>query len=218
MCAHELTSSETNPIRKMDFLVLTETEFFRQIDNEAEGRELKTAYNKFINEVLVFYASASSDGRRLFSTLVYTEIELYCLHEKLSPLHDDRAYHSRKALSFVRRILKHVSTQVPPLSTPQTDSQPTSSFRWTGSLVELVEIIYAFDEIGCINDGQNDIKDLAAFFGSLFGMEIKVRNCYDAYLDMKRRKNESRTYFLDKLRERLNLRMQRDDAREMTRR
>ena len=35
---------------------------------------------------------------------------------------------------------------------------------------------------------------------------------------MKRRKNESRTYFLDKLRERLNLRMQRDDAREMTRR
>ena len=111
MCAHELTSSETNPIRKMDFLVLTETEFFRQIDNEAEGRELRTAYNKFINEVLVFYASASSDGRRLFSTLVYTEIELYCLHEKLSPLHDDRAYHSRKALSFVRRILKHVSTK-----------------------------------------------------------------------------------------------------------
>lgn len=162
MCAHELTSSETNPIRK--WISCTHgNRVFRQIDNEAEGRELKTAYNKFINEVLVFYASASSDGRRLFSTLVYTEIELYCLHEKLSPLHDDRAYHSRKALSFVRRILKHVSTQVPPLSTPQTDSQPTSSFRWTGSLVELVEIIYAFDEIGCINDGQNDIKDLAAF-------------------------------------------------------
>ena len=31
---------------------------------------------------------------------------------------------------------------------------------------------------------------------------------------MKRRKNESRTYFLDKMRERLNLRMQRDDAKE----
>ena len=35
---------------------------------------------------------------------------------------------------------------------------------------------------------------------------------------MKRRKSESRTYFLDKLRERLNLRMQRDDAKEMQRR
>lgn len=93
-----------------------------------------------------------------------------------------------------------------------------NKFRWTGSLVELVEIIYALDEIGCINDGQNDIKDLAAFFGAQFGLEIKVRNCYDAYLDMKRRKNESRTYFLDKLRERLNLRMQHDDDKERERR
>lgn len=42
-------------------------------------------------------------------------------------------------------------------------------------------------------------------------MEIKDRHCYGAYLDMKRRKNESRTYFLDKLCERLNLRMKRDD-------
>lgn len=31
---------------------------------------------------------------------------------------------------------------------------------------------------------------------------------------MKRRKKDSRTYFLNKMRERLNLRMQRDDAKE----
>ena len=35
---------------------------------------------------------------------------------------------------------------------------------------------------------------------------------------MKRRKNDSRTYFLDKMRERLNLRMQRDDEKERERR
>lgn len=35
---------------------------------------------------------------------------------------------------------------------------------------------------------------------------------------MKRRKNDSRTYFLDKMRERLNLRMQRDDEKEHERR
>ena len=29
--------------------------------------------------------------------------------------------------------------------------------------------------MGCINDGQNDIKELTAFFGSQFGMEIKER-------------------------------------------
>lgn len=95
---------------------------------------------------------------------------------------------------------------------------PATRFRWTGSLVELIEIIYALNEIGCINDGLNDIKDLAAFFGSMFGLEIKGRNCYDAYLDIKRRKNDSRTYFLDKMRERLNLRMMRDDEKERMRR
>lgn len=201
----------------MDFLILTETEFFRLINTNADCPNLQTAYNQFINEVLTLCSAASSDGRRLFSTLAYTEIELCCLYEKLSSAGDGQVYHVRKALSFIRRMLKHASTQVPPLSTPKTNSQ-TAFFHWTGSLVELIEIIYALNEMGSINDGQNDIKELAAFFGSHLGLEIKDRHCYDAYLDIKRRKNESRTYFLDKLRERLNLRMQRDDAREQQRR
>lgn len=201
----------------MDFLILTETEFFRLINTNADCSDLQTAYNQFINEVLTLCSAASSDGRWLFPTLAYTEIELCCLHEKLSSVGDGQVYYIRKALSFIRRLLKHASTQVPPLPTPKTESQ-TTPFRWTGSLVELIEIIYALNEMGSINDGQNDIKELAAFFGSHLGLEIKDRHCYDAYLDMKRRKNESRTYFLDKLRERLNLRMQRDDARERVRR
>lgn len=204
--------------QKMDFLILTNNEFFRLVNDGADGHTITASvYNEFIKEVCAVCCAPPSERHHLVFTLAYIETELDSLHETYTA-ESSCASHIRKALSFVRRMLQYVRTQVPPLSTPQTDSQPTSSFRWTGSLVELVEIIYAFDEIGCINDGQNDIKDLAAFFGSLFGMEIKVRNCYDAYLDMKRRKNESRTYFLDKLRERLNLRMQRDDAREMTRR
>lgn len=90
--------------------------------------------------------------------------------------------------------------------------------RWTGTLVELVELIYGLQEMRCINDGEASINELIALFSSRFGLEINVRNCYDAYLDMKRRKNDSRTYFLDKMRERLNLRMQRDDEKERERR
>ena len=82
----------------------------------------------------------------------------------------------------------------------------------------LLEIIYAFDEIKCINDGESSINELTTFFGQLFGIEIKDSACYNAYTDMKRRKNDSRTYFLDKLSQRLNLRMQRDDERERMRR
>ncbi len=57
------------------------------------------------------------------------------------------------------------------------------------------------------------VPELAAFFSSQLGVKINARNCYDAYLDIKRRKNDSRTYFLDRMRERLNLRMQRDDGK-----
>lgn len=202
---------------RMDFLILTETEFFRLVNSDSDCRKLNAAYREFINKVFTFCCSAPSDLRQLVGTLVYTEIELSSLHEKLTPHGDYRACHARKAVSFIRRMLKHLQTQVPPLSTPKSDVQ-SAPFRWTGSLVELVEIIYALNEIGCINDGCSDIKELTAYFGSLLGLEIKDSYCYNAYSDMKRRKSESRTYFLDKLRERLNLRMQRDDAREQMRR
>jgi RteC protein len=102
----------------------------------------------------------------------------------------------------------------PEKNTNQVSSAP--NYLWTGSSVELVELIYGFAEMKSINNGETPITELANFFGSQFGMEIK--DCYSAYVDMKRRKNDSRTYYLDKMRERLNLRMQLDDEREKSRR
>ena len=89
------------------------------------------------------------------------------------------------------------------------------SYKWTGSAIELVEMVYALDEMKSINNGEAPIHELAAFVGTLLGVDI--RDCYSAYTDMKRRKNESRTYFLDKMQERLNKRMDRDDEKEKKR-
>ena len=90
--------------------------------------------------------------------------------------------------------------------------------RWTGAVVEIVELIYALHEMKRIDDGEIAMNELAGFFGELFGIRLDARNLYDAYTDIKRRKGDSRTYFLDKLRERLNLRMQCDDEKEQERR
>lgn len=90
------------------------------------------------------------------------------------------------------------------------------SYKWTGTAVELVELVYGLHEMGCINNGEAPINELASFAGTLFGVDI--RDCYGGYTDMKKRKNESRTYFLDKMREKLNKRMQQDDEREQKRR
>lgn len=87
----------------------------------------------------------------------------------------------------------------------------TSSLCWTGKVVDLVELLYALDTCNCINNGEIGVEDLAEELSKLFGVEIK--NCFSAYIDMKRRKANSRTYFLDELREKLNRRMVESDLK-----
>lgn len=94
-------------------------------------------------------------------------------------------------------------------------SKPLVNKRcWTGTIVELVELIYALHELKRIDNGETAMNELAGFFGEIFSIRLDARSLYDAYTDIKRRKCESRTYFLDKMRERLNLRIQCDDEKE----
>ena len=197
----------------MDYHTLTESDFFRFVSQNTEAADIQAAYDEFSQTIFRSYVEAGDPYR-----LLYAEVELQSLHDTFPDRKDGQAAYLKKALALVRRMLENLQTQVPPLSAAQKSDIHPPPFRWTGSLVELIEIIYALDEMGCINDGQNDIKELTAFFGSQLGLEIKDSHCYNAYTDMKRRKSESRTYFLDKMRERLNLRMQRDDAKERARR
>ncbi|WP_278996004.1 RteC domain-containing protein [Alistipes finegoldii] len=169
-------------------------------------------------KILQSFCEEERDRTAIFRTLRYTRIRLCVLREYL---HDKDAATRNTQGRFLDIAIGYINTELELLhrySTMALERRPENPYRWTGTLVELVELIYGLQEARCIDDGRNDIKALTSFFGKLFGLEIKVRNCYDAYLDMKRRKNESRTYFLDKMRERLNLRMQRDDVKEMQRR
>lgn len=186
---------------------------------EAASKAVTEELFREFNKALQSFCNEEQDRIAIFRTLRYTRIRLHVLRKYL-PQENDSARNTQSR--FLDIAIGYINTELDLLRRyDRRQEEPIQSepaHRWTGSLVELVEIIYALNETGCINDGLNDIKDLAAFFGRIFGMDIKERNCYDAYLDMKRRKNESRTYFLDKLRERLNLRMQRDDEKEMKRR
>ena len=84
-------------------------------------------------------------------------------------------------------------------------------FHWTGKVTDLVELLYALDTCDCINNGEIGVEELADALSEIFGIEIK--NCYNVYMNMKRRKHDSRTYFLDELREKLNKRMVESDLK-----
>ena len=94
---------------------------------------------------------------------------------------------------------------------PALPIKSAKKFHWTGKATDLVELLYALDTCDCINDGEIGVEELADAFSEIFGIEIK--NCYNVYMNMKRRKHDSRTYFLDELREELNRRMKESDLK-----
>lgn len=68
--------------------------------------------------------------------------------------------------------------------------------KWTDSKASLVELIYALNESGAINDGKTDIKTICEEFERIFNFELK--DVYSTYRDITMRKTNS-TKFLSKI-------------------
>ena len=158
------------------------------------------------------------DRKAVFRTLRYARIRLHVLCRYISK---EETSESDTQIRFLHIVIGYIDTELEILNR-YGDTYPSKPHvckrRWTGTVVEIVELIYALHEMKRIDDGEIAMNELAGFFGELFDIRLDARSLYDAYTDIKRRKGESRTYFLDKLRERLNLRMQRNDEKEQERR
>lgn len=204
----------------MDYFVFTGSAFFQHISQPVTSCNYEALYNEF-SETVFKHCCSCNNQHPILLALIYTKIELQSLCEhRLSRDADERRSYAQKALLLVRYTLDVLKKQVPSRSTSTIlspeENIPARTLRWTGNAVDLVEILYGLDEMRCINNGDIPIGELATFFYDLLGVESK--SCYRFFTDIKNRKNENRTYFLDKMQERLNERMRRDDEREMQRR
>ena len=200
----------------MNYFLLAETDFFRLI-NEAGDCNMETAYTAFATQVIEL-CNGGMDMNLTVIALAYIEIELQ--HHPVRNLSEEKreiAAYVSKALSFVRKMQKFLATpQVPPLISANNATETTASLlQWTGNAIDLVELIYGIDVMGCINNGNMPLKQLAPLLYKIFGVDSK--DCYRFYTDIKRRKNESRTYFIGSMQEKLNERMLRDEELERMR-
>ncbi len=84
-----------------------------------------------------------------------------------------------------------------------------SNLNWTGSKVDLVELVYALHQSKIINAGNVDVKELAVSFGKMFNIDIED-NIYRFYQDIKARK-AVKTKFLNTIAENLNQKMVEED-------
>ena len=204
----------------MNYFLLAETDFFRLI-NEAGDCNMETAYMAFATQVIEL-CNGGMDANRTIIALAYIEIELQ--HHPVRNLSEERkeiASYVSKALSFVRKMQKFLATpQVTPLSNPihtpkETITATSPALQWTGSTLDLVELIYGLSEMKCINNGETPLKELSATLYELFG--LKTKECYRYYSAIKLRKNTSRTYFLDKMLTKLNEKIRHDEELERMR-
>lgn len=203
---------------------MAETEFFGLINEAGDGKSLETAYDGFVRSVIsLCYECADRSCAAV--ALAYAENELQ--HYRTQYMATEKSHtdlHVRKALSFVRMMQKQVAAnanQVPPLSAPshtpkENTAVATPSLQWTGNTLDLVELIYGLNEMGCIDNGETPLKELAPALYGFFGLDTK--ECYRYYSAIKLRKNPSRTYFLDRMQAKLNERIRRDKELERMRR
>ncbi|MGB7526993.1 MULTISPECIES: RteC domain-containing protein [Bacteroidota] len=82
--------------------------------------------------------------------------------------------------------------------------------NWTGSKASLIELIYALHYQRVFDNGNNDIREIARYFESAFGIDLG--NFYQTYLELRNRKM-NRTKFLDALREELLRKMDGQDEK-----
>nr|WP_315207484.1 RteC domain-containing protein [uncultured Flavobacterium sp.] len=92
--------------------------------------------------------------------------------------------------------------------TIQTPSPLHKGPKWTGSKVELIELIYALHTEGVLNNGASGLKEITSFFESVF--EIDLGQFHRVFLEIRNRKTE-RTKFLNTLKNKLMIRMDNAD-------
>ena len=85
------------------------------------------------------------------------------------------------------------------------------SYQWTKSKTDLVELAYALYESKSINKGDILLEKFVQDFGGFFGVAIEKSS--RIFINIKQRKTESRTTFLNSLSNALNNRMIKDDEK-----
>jgi hypothetical protein len=122
-----------------------------------------------------------------------------------------------KILAY-ERLERYVNSEL--LKLDKIEDIPISAFSnennlnfenlsWTDTKISLVELIYALQISGLINNGKTDIKTIAHQFEKIFNIDLG--DIYKVYNEIKGRKSISKTKLLEKLQINLNKKIDDED-------
>lgn len=91
----------------------------------------------------------------------------------------------------------------------RNESNNHEVINWTGSKVSLIELLYALQSSGVINNGNATLNSIATIAESVFN--IKLKQVSRVFLEIKSRKSIEQTAFLNQLKENLLKKIQESD-------
>lgn len=185
----------------MKYDILTDTDFIRAVKDKNE-ESMNASFGSFMEHVVAL--SDCHEGKTAtYAAFAYAEIELKMA---IGSLKSSREL-AEEAIEFIHEMQQMVKDMpVTEIKQPQT----TNCLNWTGDIVNLVELMYGLQEMQCLNDGKLTMEELGNRIFPLFGLKPKIYS--RIYIDIKQRatKNGNRTYFLSKMRNMLEERIDQD--------
>jgi hypothetical protein len=148
----------------------TKTKFFLSLKESKNIRSssLDDEYNEFVG--LLFAGNAGMGKVEYHNALFYTGMELASLTE-VSGKKTRR--HLQKAIGIVDRQMEFVRWQMQTETTAQSclfsrQSPKHGKLKWTDSVVEWVELIYALYSVKRISNGKITLKELFGQMDEIF--------------------------------------------------
>lgn len=177
---------------------------------EAAKEELETALCDFTHRIYKFCQEEKDIGFIYFSL---NHIRTILIHiEEIKPATGSKLS-AGGGIAFVDAAIEWIKKQDCCATQAGADGaeEETTPVVWTGKVIHLMEFIYGSDTLKNFNNGKATIKDVSSHFSNMLGIEIKDPS--GCYLNMRERVQESRTTYIDSMREALLERMEKDDER-----
>jgi hypothetical protein len=181
-------------------------------------REIPVYYRGKMEEVKKYFQR--NVGLNNYLLMGKTHLDrVYFLRSSESPiLYPDLVHHTLDSsfctvytiyfgrLQAMARLMDYLANEVSAFSQMDVDDvakreDEAAGLYWTGTKVELVELIYALKATAVVNSGTVSVANLAAVLGRAFGRQL--RGYYKTFEEIRSRK-KSRTFFLDRCKSKLD--------------
>lgn len=190
---------------------------------EATREEIEVALSDFTRRIYEFCINKNDAGVVYFSL---NTIRMLLIHLEETRVAMNNRLSANGGIAFIDAAIEWVVQQedARKYGTSQVSNETntkeitlsneedvTTEVFWTGKIIHLMEFIYGADTLKNFNNGQVTIKEVSAYFSKVLGIEIKDPS--GCYVSMRERIKESRTSYIDSMRDALLERMEKDDEK-----